>query len=189
MRLSEKYIAILRYSEAKESFTLDEVKDHLCLSQTEFHLLAAQVHRGELFYSGSGDYINSFDKQKINLYFTVNDKFRLLSHAELEHARESAKSATNFAIGALIVSIFASIVSIYFAHAQLNSEVKHPLEITTTLENIEQSLQHSSKNVDSLKEITQQLNMMQNTLQKIATQSEISEPLTTRFSRPAEAGR
>jgi uncharacterized membrane protein YccC len=189
VRLTEKYIAVLRYAEAKESFTLDDIRDHLCLSQTEFQLLAAQIHRGELFYSGWADYGYHFDKQKINLYFTVNDKFKLLSHAELEHARKSAKSATTFATLALLVSVIASASSIYFSHAQLNSEVKHPVEITTTLENIEQSLQHSSKNVDFLKEINQQLNMIQNELQKIATQSEINEPLTTRFSRPVEAGR
>ncbi|MDN3640936.1 hypothetical protein QWY82_19210 [Simiduia curdlanivorans] len=110
------YIKALRYAEEKKKFTLQELQFELGLSDELVDQIALQAHHKQIFFQSTSNFYNKYKSEPYpQCFFSVEDKFRLLEHEELNHARESALSATRFAVLALVISAIGSFSSIYFS--------------------------------------------------------------------------
>ncbi|WP_073526867.1 hypothetical protein [Pseudomonas fluorescens] len=176
-KLEDIYILALQYAENKESFNLGELATALNLTPNQKNILALQIDRKEIFLHNQVVYFKHTQRDFIELFFTVSDKFRLLSHAELEEARLSANSASKYATYALIISIAAAMVSSVLSLIQIKSDISLPEHTTKTLENINQSLLPINQNINKIIEQTeaptkiQQYFIIQNTLPYFPTQA------------------
>lgn len=138
------YIKALEYAQSKESFTFQDLESHLSLTELQSQQMARQIHYHLIFRHDTTNFINAYQEKDIKLYFTVNDRFRLLDYIALQESRLaaqeakiSAKHATYFAVAALVVSIITALMSFYFSQKQLVSDINLPNEITRSIQTLE----------------------------------------------------
>ncbi len=144
----DHYIRALEYAESRSSFTLEALGTAIGLTQDQKAQLALQIHQKQIFNQNANDYINDFDKQSIELHFSVED--RLLDYTSLQDARSSSKSATLFAASALVVSIISIIISACLSHMQLNSPIKIPTEFTGKIDLLSKVQIETNKTLNDL---------------------------------------
>ena len=150
------YIKALKFAEQHKKFTLQELQQGLSLDDEQLDLFAIQTHHKQIFYQNTTNFYNNYKTTNSPVYFSVEDKFRLLEHEELKHARESSLSATRLAFAALFVSIISSSASIYF-----NVEPSNQLsDLIKTVSIVSQKLDTSNR---SLKTIEASVNKQQST--------------------------
>ncbi|WP_423708214.1 hypothetical protein [Undibacterium sp. WLX3042] len=148
--LKDHYIRALEYAESRSSFTLGELATSIELTPEQKAQLALQIHHKQIFNHHASHYINDYEKQAIDLHFSVEDKFRLLNYAALQEARESSRSATWFAISALAVSIISLIISAYLSYMQLNSPINIPLEFVEKIDRLSKGQAETNKAIFEL---------------------------------------
>lgn len=148
--LKDHYIRALEYAESRSNFTLEELATSIGLTPEQKAQLALQIHRNEVFKQNDSDYINKYEKQAIDLHFSVEDKFRLLNYTALQEARESSRSATWFAGSALAVSIISLIISAYLSCMQLNSPINIPTEFVEKIDRLSKGLAEINKAISDL---------------------------------------
>ncbi len=136
---SEKRICIraLKFASTRDTFTIQQLFDHLELTDEQKWRFAVQVSNKEIFYHSRTQYLREYQEgKKIDLSMSVEDEFRLLEYTELSEARTSSRQATIFASAALIVSIIATISSIWFSYQTSNSEINYPSDVKEQLTKI-----------------------------------------------------
>jgi hypothetical protein len=134
--IKDHYIRALEYAESRTTFTLEQLASELHLSDVHKGQLALQIHQNQIFNQNASDYINNYKERPIDLHFSVEDKFRLLNYVELQEARKSSRSATYFAVVALLVSIISLIFSACISIIQLNSPINIPLEFIEKIDGL-----------------------------------------------------
>lgn len=91
------YIDALKFASERDTFTIQQLFDHLQPSDDQKHRLAVQVSNKEIFFHARVNYFQEYQKGKdINLSMSVEDEFRLLEYTELSEARASSRQATLF---------------------------------------------------------------------------------------------
>ena len=146
----DHYIRALEYAESRNSFTLEDLVTAIGLTRNQKTQLALQIHQKQIFNQNANDYINDFEKQSIELHFSVEDKFRLLNYTSLQDARASSKSATFFAASALGVSIISIIISACLSHMQLNSPINIPTALTGKIDQLSKVQIETNKTLNDL---------------------------------------
>jgi hypothetical protein len=127
------YIRALIFASERDSFTIQQLSEHLHLTEEQEQRLAMQVNNREIFYHSKMDkrYFSSYKKEESPLSMSVEDEFRLLEYTELKEARASSNKATWFASAALIVSIFSA-----FYNQPLKVETNYPTDVKDQIINI-----------------------------------------------------
>lgn len=148
--LKDHYIRALEYAESRSTFTLEELTTSIGLTPEQKKQLALQIHQNQIFNQNANDYINTHEKQPIDLHFSVEDKFRLLNYAALQEAREASRSATWFAVSALAVSIISLIISAYLSYVQLNSPINIPTEFAEKIDRLSKEQTETTKAIFEL---------------------------------------
>lgn len=134
--MKDHYIRALQFAESKSEFTLQELVENVGLTKTQEQQLAIQIHEKQIFQQNASSYINNYRKQRVELHLSVEDKFKLLNYVALEEARSSSRSATGYAIAAIVISIVASLTSGYLSIKQLKSEVLIPPSFIQKIDDI-----------------------------------------------------
>jgi hypothetical protein len=141
MKKDDLYIAILKhgYDKKQEGATYKSVKEHLENLGYVFNTVDMDqlYHRlfHQVFSHPKGKELARQVNQETICYMEMDAYFNYLEYIELKEARRSSKRATWFATGAIVISIVAMGVSIYFSIKQLKSPTK--IE-TTQFEKIEE---------------------------------------------------
>ena len=150
MKKDDLYIAILKhgYDKVREGVTYNSTKQHL--KKLGYDVGAHDVGADDVGTDDGALYYRLFHEtfthpkgKKFNHTITLETKcfidmdayFKLVEYTELKEARRSSKIATYFAIAAIVISIVAMVISIYFSYKQLKSPTK--IE-TTQFEKIEE---------------------------------------------------
>lgn len=145
-------VEILKYGKTKkpgkeQGFTLDDITNYLkslgfIMDLEEITTLNVIIERCfRINIPSTGQYV-----------MTAEGYFTLLEYQELHEARESSKSANNWAIIALTVSIIATLSSIGFSIKQINT----PTEIKQNqIDQIIQVIKKQNNLIDSLLKINQ----------------------------------
>lgn len=135
------YIKAIMYGSQRDTFTIQDITEHLDLTKEQEFRLAFQIKNKEIFYHDRSNYLEGYDQgESINLSLSVEDEFRLLEYIELKEARASSKQATWFASAALVVSILTAFLSTYFSYKSLNSEINYPETVKEDIREIKESL-------------------------------------------------
>jgi hypothetical protein len=128
------YIRALKFASNRDTFTIQQLFEHVELNDEQQWRLAVQISNKEIFYHSRMHYLQEWQKgEVIDLSMSVEDEFRLLEYTELSEARASSKRATVFATAALIVSVVATISSTWFSYQSSNSEINYPFDINKNL--------------------------------------------------------
>ena len=113
MQEDDLYIRALKFVEQKQVFKFNELMDELQNDAKLVDSIRRQIANGQLFYQSQtpsrficGQY------ETVDIYFSVNDKFRLLEYTELKEARASSLKASDQAKWALIISSILAATSI-----------------------------------------------------------------------------
>lgn len=152
------YIQLLEYGKSKLSFTLNDLKNEFKLDSGEklnseqILTIIRQINDKMIFYTNGYTLSGSDDsfQNSIKLYFSVEDEFRLLDYVELMEARKASKQANYWAIGALLISIAGSAISIYFSNKQIESDVNIPKDFLNTINQIQNNLKATNQKLDIL---------------------------------------
>ncbi|WP_406663209.1 hypothetical protein [Gallaecimonas sp. GXIMD1310] len=115
MQEDDLYIRALKFAEQKQVFKFNELMDELQIDgKLELvESIRRQIAYGQLFYqSQTPRHFLSGQYETVDIYFTVNDKFRLLEYTELKEARASSLKASQQAKWALIISSILAATSI-----------------------------------------------------------------------------
>jgi len=108
------FIRILQWADGRDSFYFDDIKNEIEMNEFQSGMLEREIHMGRLFgHNCHSVYLATRKDNKVKLWMTIDDKFRLLDYIELQEARRSSKVATWFAAAALVVSIVIGATSIY----------------------------------------------------------------------------
>jgi len=130
------YIRALEFAEKKEIFTFHDLCENINPNKTQKELLELQIDKGQLFFYRSHSFLTANNKNVVYLFFTVEDKFRLLEYVELKEARSASNTATYFAVAALFISIVFFIISICFSYQGQKAEINYPDSLKKTIEDI-----------------------------------------------------
>jgi hypothetical protein len=117
MKDNDFYIKLLKWADARETFTLKDIQKEFNISDDQIGVISHQIRNRQLFSTNSPMGFDAKLKQT-KLWMSVEDKFRLIEYDELKEAREASKNATYFASAALVISILtliASIVQMYLS--------------------------------------------------------------------------
>ena len=148
--MKDHYIRALEYAESRSTFTLEELATSIGLTTEQKTQLALQIHQNQIFNQNASDYINNYEKQPIDLHFSVEDKFRLLNYAALQEAQESSRSATWFAVSALGVSIISLFISTCLSYTQMNSPISIPTEFVEKIDRLSKEQAETNKAIFEL---------------------------------------
>jgi hypothetical protein len=148
--LKDHYIRALEYAESRSKFTLDELATAIELTIEQKKQLAYQIHQKQIFNQNANDYINDYEKTAIYLHFSVEDKFKLLNYVALQETRESSRSATLYAVAALVVSILSFGTSAVLSYKQLNSPVNIPEEFVKKIDCLSEEQAKTNKAISDL---------------------------------------
>jgi hypothetical protein len=133
------YIRALIFASERDSFTIQQLSEHLQLTKKQEFRLVIQIGKQEIFYHPLNrvNYVPEYNKgREIPLSMSVEDEFRLLEYTELKEARESSNKATKLATRALIVSIIAAASSIFFSYQNSIAEMNYPTDVKDQIINI-----------------------------------------------------
>ncbi len=132
------YIRALIFASEKDSFTIQQLSEHLHLTDIQEQRLAMQVNNREIFIHSKMNqrYLSSYNEEKSSLNMSVQDEFRLLEYTELKEARASSNKAIRVATTALIVSIIAAASSIFFSYHNSIAEKNYPTDVKDHITNI-----------------------------------------------------
>ncbi|GGY81033.1 hypothetical protein GCM10011613_27610 [Cellvibrio zantedeschiae] len=144
------YIEILKFGKnqisTKESgFKKEELTNHLkVLGYGDNDLVNIQYFLDNAFV---------LDTSPPNLYkIRLTALEYLIDYDELEEARNSSRSALNFAMASLIITILGSVGAMYMSHIQINSDVtinRNQFDLLSSdLKNIGSTLKITNENVD-----------------------------------------
>lgn len=146
----DHYILALEFAESRGTFTLDELAEAIKLDTKQEEMFALQIDRHQIFSQNRSSYFNTYKGNRVDLSFSVEDKFRLLNYQSLKEARDSSKSATYFAILALFISVASLTASVYMSHKQIESDVNIPGSFS---EKIDGAIKNQEKIISALSEI------------------------------------
>ncbi len=127
------YIRALIFASERDSFTIEELSKHLQFSKEQKDRLIVQIKKREIFYYSLNKAL--YDSE-LPLNMSAEDEFRLLEYTELKEARASSNKAIWFATAALLVSIIATISSIFFSYQNLIAEMNYPTDVKDHITNI-----------------------------------------------------
>lgn len=109
----DRYIEILELANGKEYVTESEILTTLRDSEKVRAVVRWMITQGSLF---EHHFINQDKRSNSNgnMVFTIrpHECFQLLQYYELKEARSASKTATRWAIAALVVSLIGSIASL-----------------------------------------------------------------------------
>jgi len=112
--MEDLYIEMLRYG--REHLThgvkLSETLGHLRELEPESPLLESQNSFHNTFFQVFTEIAGTASTGGLRHALNMEGYFNLLEHEELQQARQSSSNAMRIAIGAIIVSVIASAVSI-----------------------------------------------------------------------------
>ncbi len=118
------YIKLLEFANTRDKFTYADLMEECNLQDDPINesQIRRQISNGKLFCSvheknkAYSFYNLLLDKKdSIELWMSVDDKFRLLEYVELNEARESSLKATKQASIAILFSFVSFVVSIGFS--------------------------------------------------------------------------
>nr|WP_319396457.1 hypothetical protein [uncultured Desulfobacter sp.] len=151
MKEDNLILRVLKFATAKGEFTFSELCDEISPDDVEKEQLKLQIHYKDILCHNNDNFIHQVDTKEIKLFAKVEDHFRLLKYQELKEARKSSALATTFASAALVVSIVATVCSIFFSYSTQKSDINIPDKLYSVLANA--SKNDDKRNKDLLKKI------------------------------------
>ena len=130
MKENDLYIVALKYgySKLEQGVTHSEVKKYLESKGFSFPTREAEKHYDRIFTSifsepqgRSWKNHNVPDSVEFTCFMDSDAYFKLLEYEELKDARKSSLHATVFASIAIVISIFSTLMSIYYSNEQINT--------------------------------------------------------------------
>ncbi len=113
------YIKLIELTLENNEFSIKDACEKTDLSSDEFHYA-----KNEIFLL-SGDQRTSQNNESLKTWkLSPKAYFQYLEYLEFKHSVKSSKKSTKIAIAAIVISIIASTISIYFSNMQLNTPTK-----------------------------------------------------------------
>ena len=113
------YIRVLEFARKRgsEGFSYKEFKEEFG-EDKEAIFVSALTNSSFSHMRGKGEGVGTFDSYYI---LSFEGRFKLFEYFELKAAQRSSLVATRFAMAALVVSVIATIFSIYYSNLQISS--------------------------------------------------------------------